>query len=58
VLVRLLTLSRQPNLPQREWRRNGKLDVGALVDSFFVWWRRHADALRRRDDTPYREAVW
>ena len=57
VLVRLLTLSRQPNLPEREWLRDGKLDVVALVDSFFVWWRRHADALRRRDDTPYREAV-
>ncbi|HNH50519.1 MAG TPA: PD-(D/E)XK nuclease domain-containing protein, partial [Myxococcota bacterium] len=57
VLVRLLTLSRQPDLPEREWLRYGKLDVVALVDSFFVWWRRHADALRRRDDTPYREAV-
>jgi deoxyribodipyrimidine photolyase-like uncharacterized protein len=37
VLVRLLTLSRQPDLPEREWLRNGKLDVVALVDSFFVW---------------------
>ena len=57
VLVRLLTQSRQPGLPERTWLRDGKLDVHALVDSFFVWWRRHADVLRARDTTPYREAV-
>jgi hypothetical protein len=57
VLIRLLTQSRQADLPERTWLRDGKLDVHALVDSFFVWWRRNADALRARDTTPYREAV-
>jgi hypothetical protein len=57
VMVRLLSLSRQPTVPERDWLRDGKLDVAALVEGFLVWWRRHADALRDRDTTPYREAV-
>lgn len=57
VMVRVLSLSRQPNPPERSWLKAGKLDVPALVDNFLIWWRRHADVLRTRDDTPYREAV-
>ena len=57
VLVRSLALSKQPDLPERTWVREGKLDVPLLVDSFLLWWRQHADVLRERDTTPYREAV-
>lgn len=57
VLVRQLSLATQPDLPERAWARGGRLDIPLLVDGFLTFWRRHAEALRRKDQGPYREVV-
>lgn len=57
VLLRTLGDARQPDVPRRSWVKDGRLDVAGLVDAFLAWWPQHADAIRERDPSPYREAV-
>ncbi len=57
VLLRALGEARQVDAPTRSWVREGRLDVAGLIDAFLEWWPQHAEVLRERDQSPYREAV-
>lgn len=57
VLVRVLSGMTEPDLPEKVWIKNGKLDVPLLMGGFFRFWRQHADALTNRDNQGYHEVV-
>jgi hypothetical protein len=57
VLVRVLTGMTEPDLPEKAWIKNGKLDVPLLIDGFLRFWRQHAEALTNRDNHGYHEVV-
>lgn len=59
VLARVLTEHRQENLPRPWWRwqtPEGKLDMPALMEAFFEWWRENAEIVEERAED-YHEAV-
>ncbi|HMV68370.1 MAG TPA: AAA-like domain-containing protein [Myxococcota bacterium] len=60
VLVRELSRNHQEDLPAPWWPWRtpaGRLDVPALIDAFFAWWRESADVLWHDPRTLYLEAA-
>jgi hypothetical protein len=58
VLERELSATTTPDVPDLPWLHpDGRLNLPLLIDSFLSFWRRHAQALRRKDHGPYQEIV-
>ena len=60
VLLRELASPFQSQLPLPWWpwqTPQGGLDLAALVEAFFPWWRRHGDVLIGSTDAGWREAA-
>ena len=60
VLARQLSYNEQENLPSPWWKwqaADGSIDMPALMEAFFEWWRENAEIAMEHNPVDYREAV-